>query len=110
MVGSKLPEDVLRKIGDLADKEQVAVSRAAQNSMDGLGYTFDDVCDCLYEITSRNYVKTVQAHWDDSTPLYEFRVRHQLADQPTPDNLYVKVLVGETKLRVFSFKQQGAPQ
>jgi hypothetical protein len=102
--------EALARIHELADQEELEVSRKARQQMDNLGYKDPDVCDLLYALEAQDCEKLEESHWEPNIPVGTFRAFHRCEDQDAFDELFVEVAIRPDGLYLLACKLYGSPQ
>jgi hypothetical protein len=103
-------DEVLARIRELAEQEELEVSRKARQQMENLGYTDPVVCDLLYALEVEDCEKLEESHWEPNILVGTFHVVHQCEDRDTADELFVEVAVRDGQLYLLACKLYGSPQ
>jgi hypothetical protein len=100
----------IERVRELADREDVVLSRKADRQKDNLGYTTPDVCDMLYSVEEEDVEKLESSHWCADVPVLVMQVPFTKEGSDVEDELFVEVAINSDHLYVLACKLYGSPQ
>ncbi len=105
-------KQAIQQISELAEAEELDVSRRVRKHMDNLGYLDADVCDMLYELTESDCEKIAWSHREPYVPVATFCAVFTPRDREIErtDRLFVEVAIQPDKLYLLACKLYGSPE
>ena len=105
-------KEAIQRISELAEAEELDVSRRVRKHMDNLGYLDPDVCDMLYELAESDCEKIEWSYREPYVPVATFCAIFTPRDRDIErtDKLFVEVAIHQSSLYLLACKLYGSPE